>query len=186
MAVPLSLIVLLLSSALSANQFPWSRKKTVEFQRFEPPGKHFALEYPKKDWNVVPGAGTVLFVFAHKEAEASVTLDYTPLKQALAREEISQLFADLELEDVKERQPQVQHFTTALRTEADGRRVVVIDYVRDGLKGPERVRLYSLPSGVHLYRVTCTAPVAYFARYEAVFERMALTFRSAAVEAPAP
>ncbi|OFW03946.1 MAG: hypothetical protein A3H96_16005 [Acidobacteria bacterium RIFCSPLOWO2_02_FULL_67_36] len=152
----------------------------VEYQRFEAPGKGFSLEYPKKEWQVVSGAGSIVVVFAQSKSEASVAIDHTLLKTALAPEEITQLFADLEVEHVKQRDSGVQGIRTALQTDTDGRRIIVIDYTRVGLKGQEQVRQYSLPFGADLFRLICNAQAASFAKHEPVFEHMAQTFRGGA------
>jgi hypothetical protein len=73
----------------------------------------------------------------------------------------------------------------ALRTDDAGNRVIAIDFTRQGLRGPERVRQFSLPSGANLFRLICSSSPALFDRYAPVFEHMAETFKSGA-GAPTP
>ena len=167
-------LTMLVAPATAWGQF--GRNRPIEFQPFQAPSKRFAMQYPKKDWNVVVGAGSVLVLFAHVKAEASVAVDHTVMKQALSRDEITQLFADLEVDDLKQREPAAQGFKTALRTESDGRRIIVIEFTRPGIKGVEQVRQYLLPNGADLYRLICSAAPVHFGKYDAVFERMAATF----------
>jgi hypothetical protein len=151
--------------------------KSDEYQTFQPPDAAFTIEIPRKDWRTVPGVGSVVVVFSDAKAEASVALEHARLKQSLEPSEITQLFVDLEVENVKARDAGADGFRTALRTDPDGRRVIAIDFTRTGLKGAERVRQFSLPSGSDLFRVICSAAPPQFERYAAVFEHMADTFK---------
>ena len=61
--------------------------------------------------------------------------------------------------------------------EGDGRRLVIVEFDRTGLKGPERVRQYSFPQSANLYRIVCSAPKNDFAKYEVIFAHVAASFR---------
>ncbi len=154
--------------------------KADEYESFKPPGGKFTIDVPKREWQTVPGVGSVIVVFTQAKSEASVALEHTTLKQALAPEEITQLFVDLEVQHIKERDAEAAGFKMALRTDDAGNRVIAIDFTRQGLRGPERVRQFSLPSGANLFRLICSSSAAFFDRYAPVFEHMAETFKSGA------
>lgn len=154
--------------------------KAEEYESFQPPGGKFTIDVPKREWQTVPGAGAVIVVFSQAKSEASVALEHTTLKQALAPDDITQLFVDIEVQNIKERDTEAAGFRTALRTDTAGNRVIAIDFTRQGLRGPERVRQFSLPSGTNLFRLICSASPTLFDRYAPVFEHMAETFKSGA------
>ena len=151
--------------------------KPEEFLTFQPPDSAFTIEIPKKDWRTLPGVGAVVVVFSDAKAEASVALEHARLQQSLEPSEITQLFVDIEVENIKARDAGSEGFRTALRTDPDGRRVIAIDFTRKGLKGVERVRQFSLPSGSDLFRLICSAGPQQFDRYAPVFEHMAESFK---------
>jgi hypothetical protein len=64
----------------------------------------------------------------------------------------------------------------AVLSQAGDRAVVVVTYARTGVSGRERVRQYSIPAGSGLFRLTCSAPAAAFARFDEVFAHVAATF----------
>ena len=151
--------------------------KTDEYLAFEPADKRFTVDIPKRDWRTVPGVGSVIVVFSDAKSDASVALEHVSLKLALEPSEINQLFVDLEVESIKERDPSADGVRTALKTDPDGSRVIVIDFTHKGLRGPERVRQFSLPRGGDLYRLICSAAPAQFDRVAPVFEHMAESFK---------
>lgn len=151
----------------------------TDFQLFTDPGGRFALEYPK-DWQVIAGAGDVLVTFAQKKSEAAFVVERYRMSQALAPDEITDLFAQIEADVLKERQPKAVEVAAKI-VHASGQRLIVIDYSRPGLSGPERARQYSFPVGQDLYRLTCSAVRAQFAKYDPVFIHLAETFKPAEV-----
>ena len=110
-----------------------------------------------------------------RKREASIVIEMTKLHQPLANEDITDLFSQLEIDSVKARHPLATDVQAKL-VEAGGRRLAILTYGRNGMEGPERVRQYSIPYGADLYRVTCFAAAAQFARYEPVFAHVAATF----------
>ncbi len=160
-------------AAPSAAEF--SRAPKLEVQPFAGPNGRIKFEYPKKDWQIVPGGSSVIVSLAQKKGEAAVVVEQTRLNQRLEPDDITDLFAQLEGETVKEHQPSAGDLRAKI-VEAAGRRFVILDYGRKGVAGPERVRQYSVPVGVDLFRLTCSAPTAQFARYEPVFAHIAATF----------
>ena len=51
------------------------RDKKVTYREFRV--ADVTVQYPEKDWNQLPGAGTVLVTFAQKNGEAAVVIDRT-------------------------------------------------------------------------------------------------------------
>ncbi|MFI5178388.1 MAG: hypothetical protein ACHQO8_07495 [Vicinamibacterales bacterium] len=153
----------------------YGRAPKLETQPFQGPNNRTRFEYPKKDWQAVPGGSSVLVSLAQKKGEAAVVVEETRLNQALAAEDITDLFGQLEADVVKEHQPSATDVQSKV-VDAGGRRFVILSYGRKGIAGPERVRQYSFPVGAELFRLTCSAPVPLFARYEPVFAHIAATF----------
>jgi hypothetical protein len=151
----------------------WVRRAPkLGVQRLIVPGRRVTLEYPKRDWLLLPSGGSMLVNLAEKNGNALVQLERTALKQALAPEEITDLFAELEAQTVHDRYPEATSFVSRL-ADVGRRRIVMLQYDRPGTRGAERVRQYSLPVGLSLYRLVCAAPAAQFARFEQVFAHIA-------------
>lgn len=145
----------------------------------------FTLQYPSKDWLLVPGGGASLVTLTQKKSEATVTIEYQPLQLELAPSEIDQNFAQIEAEPVAQHQPTADGVKSQV-VDDGGRKVIVIDFTRRGVTGAERVRQYSLPMGKQLYRIVCSAPAAQFAKYEPVFANIVKTFSVAGAAAAPP
>ncbi len=165
--------------APAPNEF--GRAAKLEVQQFD--NRQVRFEFPKKDWEivprasaaVVPGATAPIVSLVQKKRDAAVVIEQTRLHQPLAIDDITDLFGQLELESLRERQPQATDIRAKL-VDASGRRLVILTYGRPGVSGAERVRQYSIPAGADLFRLTCVATAAQFARYEAVFAHVAATF----------
>ena len=150
---------------------------------FESANKQIRFEYPKRDWEIVPranaapvpGASSPVVSLVQKKREAAVVVEQTKLHQSLAPDDITDLLGQLEMESVRERQPQASDVKARL-VEAGGRRFVILTYARQGVSGPERVRQYSFAAGVDLFRLTCFAAASQFTRYEPVFAHVAASF----------
>jgi hypothetical protein len=138
----------------------------------------FTFEIPAKDWEPIPGGASSLVTLTQKKREATVVVEYQPLHLELEASEIDDNFAKLEAEPISARQSDVNGVGMRLM-DVGSQRVVVVDFSRKGVNGPERVRQYSLPVGKHLYRLVCSAPTAQFAKYEPVFVAMVETFKVA-------
>jgi len=177
--------VAILGSAGLAAQEPaapppaeYGRAPKLEVQLFEAAARRIRLEFPKKDWLVVPGGSAALVSFAQRKGEAAIVVEQSRLNQPLASTDITDLFGQLESETVRDRQLGVADIDAKVY-DAGGRRFVVITYVRTGASGPERVRQYSIPVGADLYRLFCSAAAPLFARYEPVFAHAAASFTAA-------
>jgi len=150
--------------------------------------RRFAVDYPTDwMWEVIAGSGEPMFIAKQPKREAAVVVERIKLKQALAGDEITDVFEQVELNILKENQPQSAEVKATIVPTASGRRFLVINYMRPGGAPDQHVRQYSYPVGKDLYRVTCMAPDAgSFRKYESVFETMAQSLRSAAELGQAP
>jgi hypothetical protein len=155
---------------------PWlTRTGKVQFQPQRAADAPVQLDLPKKDWMVLPSSGSVLLVLASKKGDAVVLVERSTLRQALAADDITDLFAQIETDAIKEGQPKATDFQSKV-LDAGERRLVAVQYARPGVLGSERVRQYSVPVGKHLYRVTCISSAALFAAYDPVFSHIAASF----------
>jgi hypothetical protein len=185
----LSLVVAVV--AASAQSDPWFGKTTkVAFKpcglavkgvsgfSFECPAKDWTSrllpDTPKTDWRSLPG-GVVLLVLTHNKSETVVRLEQSALRRALAPEDVTEELANIEVDVIREQQPRAEEFQRRV-VAVEGRRVVVVQYRRFGLKALENVRQYSYFVGSVLYRVVCVAPPAQFAQHEPIFAHVAASF----------
>jgi len=163
----------------------YGRAQKLEVQPFETGNKQIRLEFPKKDWDVVPANSAPVSVpgvtwpivsIVQKRRDAAIVVEGVRLHQPLAQDDITDLFGELESSAIRERQSLAKDLQAKV-VQAGGRRLVIVTYNRQGTAGAERVRQYTIPGGgADLYRLTCSATTAQFARYEAVFAHVAASF----------
>lgn len=133
-----------------------------------------AFSYPKSDWVAVPATGGNIALLMQKKGEASLALDYTVLRVALAPDEIDDTFKEIELEQLTQRAPHARVVSSAL-TELDGNKVVLLRYGASGLTGDLDVTQYSIVSGASLYRLTCASTRATAAKHARACDTVART-----------
>ena len=179
--VACAVAALVVSAApMSGQGAPWLARaaKPALFQPLRAPRGGFTVEIPKKGWVAVAGGGPVALAVVQRDGEASIFVEHARLKQALAPEEITDLFAELEVDLLRQRQPRsARHVARVL--EAGGRRLIGIEFEQPGVTGPERVRQYSIPSGEDLFRIVCSTTVQRFDLYAPVFAHAATSFNIA-------
>jgi hypothetical protein len=146
------------------------------WQELKDPSGRFTLQYPKKDWRVLPGGGSVLVTLAHKDNRAVVTVEYSPLDVPLLPDELTDLFPRLEADELRRRQPAAGEFTQEL-VERPGGRYSRVSFARKGFLGSERVVQATMPLGLHLYRISCTATDREYVKFAPVFATIVETFR---------
>jgi hypothetical protein len=147
---------------------------------FTDPLQRFSIEFPRDwRWMMVSGSGEPIATFVDPRSEAAVVVERFRLKQRLGPDDITGLFAELEVEYLKEHQRGVQNVVARVTTRG-AIRAVVVDYSRPGQQEQERVRMYSFPAGEDLYRVTCAALASRFQMFEADFEAIVSTLKTAA------
>jgi hypothetical protein len=164
------------AAGAQAQADPWlmkSAKLQVQPQRAaEAPVQ---VDLPRKDWVVLPSSGSMVIILVSKKHDAVVLVERSALAQALAPSDITDLFAQIEADAIKERQPKAADFQSKV-LDAGDRRLVAVQYSRPGSLGSERVRQYSVPVGKQLYRLTCISSAAQFAAYDPVFAHIAASF----------
>jgi hypothetical protein len=162
--------------AAPAKPDPWFTKTAkVAFQPLKAADAPVTIDVPKKDWMALPSGGSVLLVAASRKGDAILLVERAALSQPLLSADITDLFAQIESDAIKEQQPRATEFQAKV-LDAGERRLVAVQYTRPGVLGTERVRQYSLPLGKQLYRVTCVSSAARFAAYDPVFAHMAASF----------
>jgi hypothetical protein len=155
---------------------PWLAKTTkVQFQMVKAPDAPVQIDVPKKDWIVLPSAGAMVLTLATHKGDAVVVIEKSALRQALEADDITDLFAQIETDAIKERQPKAAEFQSKV-LDSGVRRLVAVQYVRPGVLGTEKIRQYSIPIGKQLYRITCISAVGQFASLDPVFSDMAASF----------
>ena len=157
---------------------PWvSRAAKLQVRPQRSADAPLQVEFPTKDWMVLPSSGALVLAAASRKGDAVVLIERSTLRQALDPADITDLFAQIEIDAIKERQPKAADFQSKV-LDSGARRLVAVQYSRPGVLGNERVRQYSVPVGTDLYRVTCISSAARFAVYDPVFSHIAasLTF----------
>jgi len=176
------LVVVLTAGAQAAGQGaatkadPWLVKTSkVQFQSQKAADAPVSIDVAKKDWMALPSSGAVLLIVASRKGDAVVFVERSGLSQPLLPADITDLFAQIESDAIKEQQPKATDFQSKVLDSGD-RRLVAVQYARPGVLGSERVRQYSFPVGTQLYRVTCVSAAGQFAAYDPVFAHMAASF----------
>jgi len=155
---------------------PWlARSAKLQVQPQRAADAPIQLDLPKKDWMVLPSSGSLVLALASRKGDAVVLVERSALRQALAAEDITDLFAQFEVDAIKEWHPKAADIQSKV-LDLGARRLVAVQYARPGVLGSERVRQYSVPVGRQLYRVTCISSAAQFAVYDPVFSHIGASF----------
>jgi hypothetical protein len=155
---------------------PWlARSDKLQVQPQPAADAPIQLDLPKKDWMVLPSSGSLVLALASRKGDAVVLVERSALRQALEAEDITDLFAQIEVDAIKERYPKAADIQSKV-LDLGARRLVAVQYLRQGVLGSERVRQYSVPVGTQLYRVTCISSAAQFAVYDPVLSHIAASF----------
>lgn len=144
-------------------------------QPYRDPSGRFAFQYPKKDWQVFPGAGSSLATVGGSKGKASVQIEYLKLNEPIKVDENYELIVGIETEFIRDRQPGAEQIKGA-PMRRDLKDIVIVDYMRPGASGADRIRQYSIINGANLFRVSCVAPATEFPKLEATFEQIAKSF----------
>jgi photosystem II reaction center protein PsbP len=149
--------------------------KNVTYKTFKDTAGRFELEYPNKDWSQVPAGGSTIAILARNDHTATVVIDLTRLSEPLAPAEVA-TNAQIELETLKEQQPNAKNFSSEI-VDSNVGRASLIRYARVGASGPERVMRYSIAVGKDLYRLDAVAAEASMAKYEPILLHMFQSFK---------
>jgi len=151
---------------------------------FTDPSGRYSIEFPRDwSWTIVEGAGEALSTFVHPKKEAAIVVERFRMKQVLAQGDITDIFAQIESDLLKENQPRVSEVSARVVNQGQ-KRLVQIDYKRPGIGEPgkvqdERVRQFSFPIGGSLYRITCFSLASQFGKYESTCQWAAESLKSA-------
>jgi len=168
---------------ISLSGVPAPMRAQGPFTTYRDTAGRFSIDYPK-DWEVTAGAGEVVVTFSQRRREAFVAVERHALNVPI-QHLIDSLYRDLEVEDLKRRQPDARSVVGRVSEFKDG--VVLIDFERTGKAGPESLRQYSFIRGAAVIRMTCFAPTALFGKYLDTCIKMRDTVKiltSAPAEAP--
>jgi hypothetical protein len=149
--------------------------KNVTYKTFKDASGRFELEYPTKDWSPFPVGGSAIAILSRNDRTATVVIDRSRLTEPLAPSEVA-TNAQIELESLKEQQPNAKDFTSEILDSKAGR-ASLIRYARVGANGSERVMRYSVAVGQDLYRLDGIVPEGALAKYEPILMHMFLSFK---------
>jgi hypothetical protein len=148
---------------------------------FDPPKSFssFQIELPK-NWQLVPGHTNTVFLVAQKtgrsQTGAAIILEYMSLQTPVEPSFLPAVGAEL-LKDVQSRELRGSDFSQQALKGADGRSVIMIQYVRPSVSGgKDHVVQYSIPTGTTMYHLICIAPAAEIQKYRPVFAHTAASF----------
>jgi hypothetical protein len=147
----------------------------IQFQPQRAADAPLQLDLPKKDWMVLPASGSVLLMLASRKGDAVVLVERLALNLALEAADITDLFAQIEIDAIKKQHPRAAEFQSRVLNSGQ-HRLVAVQYGRPGVLGTERVRQYSMPIDKQLYHVTCISGAAQFDAYDPVFSHIAASF----------
>lgn len=167
------------SAAAQQSADPWYGRMAKP-KDFDPPrifGNIFSIELPK-NWQLVPGHTGTIFLMAektkHLEAGGAIALEYMRL-QAPFDPSLLNALGPIELDDVRRRELAGANFTQQSKM-INGRALILIQYDRPGLSGPDHVVQYSFPVGQTMYRLVCIAPAGDIQKYQSMFAHTAASF----------
>ena len=130
-----SALVCVLSAdwSLTAGQNPF--KRDVKYRSFEDQAGRFELEWPERDWKLLPTGEGSLAVFNHKDG-AALFVNRVQLREPMTPDEIN-LMPETELDRLKRQEPQTKDFKSDM-FEGKAGRGVLIKFPRLG-RAPESV-----------------------------------------------
>ncbi len=135
----------------------------------------FRVDLPEKEWRLVAGGVNTLGSAVHKDDGVAMVIEHSLLQIALTADELDDTFVELEVGELKEREPTGTAFAGQV-AQVGTRRMVSVDYQRRGVVGTDQVRVYVLLQGRHIYRLICVAPSSQFARHLPAFQTMCGSF----------
>ena len=170
------------TSAQPPGSDPWFRTspRPRDFRPALLPWKIFSVDFPN-DWQLVPGFGPILVTAADKsrgnQPAGAIVLEHTSLVEPLGPAEVDANLAQLEADFIRGRDPAGQNFQHEAK-DVNKQRFVLVQYVRPGFNGLDRVAVYAMPVGRVMYRLICIAPEKELARYQPICAHVAATFKA--------
>src|SRR6187401_547819 len=98
-------------AAQAAAVDPWiARMAKSLFDPQRAAGTPVQLDLPKKEWMVLPSSGSLLLMLASRKGDAVVLVERSALRLALKPADITDVFAQIEIDAIKEGQPKAAEF----------------------------------------------------------------------------
>jgi hypothetical protein len=169
-----------LTAGQSAIKRVFGGDRSTDYKIYKDSAGRFELEYPTKDWKLLPSGGSSLAVFARNDGP-TLFVDYVRLIDRLTPGELDAL-PEGELDRLKGQQPKSTDFKSEM-LESKAGRGVLIRYSRTG-NAPETVAQFTVVVGPDLFRINGVIPEKQAAKYDAVITHMIQSFKAPA-EAPA-
>lgn len=154
---------------------PASKQRPVPYRAYRDAGGRFTIEHPVRDWRVLPAMGAALLSVAEKDFEATLSIEYQRLEIPLEPSSLTTHFGQIEVEAIQSRSPGLKDFEHQI-VDAPGGRGALIRYLKAGIRGPEQVVQFSLPSQLDLYRITGTYRASMAAKYDPIIAHMIESF----------
>jgi len=168
-------------SASAQNPLKWlTGDRSTKYQIYKDPEGRFEMEYPAKDWRLLPSNSSSTLVGFSRNDGPTFFVDYIRLRDKPTKGELDAM-PDVEVQHLKDVQPKATAFTTELLESRAGSGVL-IKYSRPGTS-PESVIQYSFVANVDLYRLNGVVPEKQLQKYEPVIMHMIQSFQSKATAA---
>jgi hypothetical protein len=173
------LILFLLSSGPAAGQGGlkglFGGDKNPTYQIFKDPAGRFEVEYPNKDWKLLPAGGSSMAVFSCSCKDGpTLYVDHLKLVDRLTQGEIDAM-PGIELNRIKDLEPTGKDFKSEM-LESKAGRGVLIRFSRP----TETVVQYSIPAGQDLFRLTGVLPQKQLSKFEPIVRHMIESFKAPA------
>lgn len=136
------------------------------YTRFSDPSKRFTIDHPR-DWLVIAGPRGFQITIAERSGKGIIDAEWRVMPFS-APEVLDDVYRKEILDELQERQPQAQKVVPVPWKERP--RVVIVDYQREGMTGPEHLRQYTFFEGTVLLRLTCLAPAKEYDKQRQVFD----------------
>jgi len=150
----------------------------IKYTTYRDPGGRFEIEQPAKDWGLLPAGGSSLAIVSRNDRTAALTVDLATLTEPLSQREIL-TNAQIEIDTLKEQQPNAKDFTSALFDSKAGKGAL-IKYSRVGAKGAERALRYLIGVDRNLFRLEGVVQNAAADKHEPVLTHMIQSFKAPA------
>jgi hypothetical protein len=162
--------------ATAQNPLKWlTFDRSTKYQTYKDPEGRFEMEYPSKDWRVLPSNSSSTLVGFSRNDGPTFFVDHVPLRDKLTKGELDAM-PDVEVQRLKDLQPKATGFKTEL-LESKAGSGVLIKYSRPGT-GPESVIQYSFAANVDLYRLNGVVADKQLQKYEPVIMHMIQSFQN--------
>jgi hypothetical protein len=169
-------------AALAQKKFLIFGDSKTKYTMYRDPSGRFEIEQPAKDWGLVPPGGNAIAIISRNDRSATLVIDMVRLTEPLGQDEVA-TNAQIEVDTLKEQQPNAKDFTSEL-FDSKGGRGALIKYSRVGQKGAERVARFLFGVDRDLYRLDGVVQDASAAKYEPILMHMIQSFKAPAGPAP--